>query len=459
MNFGKRTINMLNGSLYKSILLFTIPIALSSMLQQLFNAADTAIVGFFDTSASLAAVGTNGEIIALIVSLSSGLSVGVNVLIAQQIGQKKDNNMASLVQTAMSLAVIIGFIGLFIGQCISTPLLLLIKTPSDILKESALYLRIYFCSYPFLMLYDFGSAILRAYGNSRYPFIALTLSGIANVFLNIIFVVIFRLGVSGVAAATVLSTMLSAILIIQCLRKNTSSIHLSLHKCEVNSGVIVHILKIGIPSAVQGAVFCFANIFVQACVNSFGSYAIAGSTIAMNFEYFAYYVITAFGQTATTFTSQNHAAGQNKRCRKIVLICLAFSILSSLIIIEPLVIFREFFSGFFSTDRTVIQQACIRIMCILFFEPLCSLYEIPAGALRGTGHSLYPAIATIIGTCCFRIIWICSVFKLHYRLEILYMSFPISWILTILLIVIGFICFRPLQAETEPVSLKKRDKI
>ena len=395
---------MLTGSLYRNILFFTIPIALSSMLQQLFNAADTAIVGLFDTSSSLAAVGTNGEIIALIVALSSGLSVGVNVLIAQQIGQHKEHKIAPMIRTTMSLAVIIGMVGLMIGQCISAPLLGLIKTPSDILDSSVLYLRIYFVSYPFLLLYDFGSAVLRACGNSRYPFFALTLSGVANVFLNVIFVVFFKLGVSGVAAATVLSTMLSALLIIQRLKKDTSAFPFALHKRDIFSGSVVAVLKVGIPSAIQGAVFCFANIFVQASVNGFGSSAIAGSTIAMNFEYFTYYVITAFGQTATTFTSQNHSAGQFRRCRKILWICMIFSVISSLVLIEPLVVFRDFFSGIFSADQTVIQNASLRILCILFFEPLCNLYEIPAGVLRGTGHSLYPAVATIIGTCCLRIV-------------------------------------------------------
>ena len=445
MRYSEKNIDMLTGSLYKSILLFTIPIALSSMLQQLFNAADTAIVGLFDTSSSLAAVGTNGEIIALIVALSSGLSVGVNVLVAQQIGQHKEDTIVPIIRTTMSLAIIIGVLGLIIGQCISAPLLGLIKTPSDILDTSVLYLRIYFISYPFLLLYDFGAAILRAYGNSRYPFIALTLSGIANVFLNVIFVVFFKLGVSGVAAATVLSTMLSALLMIHRLKKDISAFPFAFHNCDIHSGSVMAILKVGIPSAIQGAVFCFANIFVQASVNSFGSSAIAGSTIAMNFEYFTYYVITAFGQTATTFTSQNHAAGQNHRCRKILWICLIFSVLSSLILIEPLVIFRSFFVGIFSADQTVIQHACLRTMCILFFEPLCNLYEIPAGVLRGTGHSLYPAVATIIGTCCFRILWICTVFKQYQQLHILYYAFPISWVLTILFIVIGVIVIKPIK--------------
>ncbi len=441
MRYHEKNIDMLNGSLYKSILFFTIPIALSSMLQQLFNAADTAIVGFFDTSASLAAVGTNGEIIALIVSLSSGLSIGVNVLIARQIGQHKEHDMTCMVQTAMALAVIVGVIGLVVGQCISAPLLFLIKTPSDILDTSILYLRMYFVGYPFLMLYDFASAVLRAYGNSRYPFIALTLSGIANVLLNLIFVVLFKLGVFGVAAATVISTMFSAILMLHRLKKETSAFPFSLSKYNMRSNYIIEVLKIGVPSAVQGAVFCFANIFVQASVNGFGSSAIAGSTIAMNFEYFAYYVITAFGQTATTFTSQNYAAGQKKRCKKIIWICTIFSVLSSMIIIEPLIIFREFFAGIFSTDHMVIQHACLRMMCILFFEPLCCLYEIPAGVLRGTGHSLYPAIATIVGTCCFRIIWIYTFFRQSCELKILYLAFPISWILTILLVLVGFIRF------------------
>ena len=445
MRYSEKNIDMLTGSLYKSILLFTIPIALSSMLQQLFNAADTAIVGLFDTSSSLAAVGTNGEIIALIVALSSGLSVGVNVFVAQQIGQHKENAIVPIIRITMSLAVMIGVIGLIIGQCISAPLLGLIKTPSDILDTSVLYLRIYFISYPFLLLYDFGAAILRACGNSRYPFIALTLSGIANVFLNIIFVVLFKLGVSGVAAATVLSTMLSALLMIRSLKKDTSAFPFALHNCDIHSRSVMAILKVGIPSAIQGAVFCFANIFVQASVNSFGASAIAGSTIAMNFEYFTYYVITAFGQTATTFTSQNHAAGQNHRCRKILRICMIFSIVSSLILIEPLIIFRSFFAKIFSADQMVIQYACLRTMCILFFEPLCNLYEIPAGVLRGTGHSLYPAVATIIGTCCFRILWICTFFRQYHQLNILYYAFPISWVLTILFVVTGVVVIKPIK--------------
>lgn len=460
MNCREKNINMLTGSLYRNILLFTIPIALSSMLQQLFNAADTAIVGLFDTSSALAAVGTNGEIIALIVSLSSGLSIGVNVLVARQIGHEKDcakahsrteaqllqkQHMPSMIQTSMLLAVMIGAAGLIAGQCMSAPLLRLIQTPSDILDASVLYLRIYFLSYPFLLLYDFGSAILRAYGNSRSPFAALTLSGVANVLLNLVFVALFRLGVAGVATATVLSTICSAVLILFRLKKETAAAPFSIYPYNIRFEYMMAILKTGIPSAVQGAVFCFANIFVQASVNGFGSTAIAGSTIAMNFEYFTYYVITAFGQTATTFTSQNHSAGQRERCRKILRICMICSVLSSLLLIEPLILFRTFFAGIFSADQTVIQHACLRMMCILFFEPLCNLYEIPSGFLRGTGYSLYPASAAILGTCCFRILWICTIFRQFEELRVLYYAFPLSWVLTICLVWVEFFVIKPVK--------------
>lgn len=446
MNRKDREMDMLHGPLLKKILLFTLPIALSSMLQQLFNAADTSIVGYFDNANSLAAVGTNGEIIALIVSLSSGLAIGVNVLIANQIGQKKTDKIPEIIHTSIMLSVIIGIAGLFIGQCITRPLLSLIQTPDKIIGLAEIYLRIYFIGYPFLLLYDFGSAVLRARGDSRYPFIALTLAGVVNVLLNVFFVVILHIGVAGVAIATDISTALSAGMVVWRLRKELSG-NCFLHDgvVHIHSDYVMQILKTGIPSAIQGAVFCFANIFVQASVNSFGAVTIAGSTIAMNFEYFAYYVITAFGQTATTFTSQNYAANQKKRCRRILWICLIASTLFSLVIIEPIILFRTGFSGLFSTEQEVIQNACIRIMCILFFEPICSLYEIPAGALRGAGHSALPAVMTVIGTCAFRIIWICTVFRVHTKLEVLYSAFPISWVITILLIVGCFVVVRPLK--------------
>ena len=394
MTYKTADMDMLHGPLMKKLLLFTLPIALSSILQQLFNAADTAVVGRFSSADALAAVGTNTEIIALIVTVSSGLSIGANVLTAGRIGRGRTAELPAIVQTAVLLSLLVGIFGL---------LLRLIQTPEDIFRDAEQYLLLYLLGYPFLLLYDFGSAVLRARGDSRFPFLALTLSGIVNVGLNLFFVVVFRMGVAGVAIATDLSTLLSALLVLRRLKKD-ELFRLSLRRPRLSLPCTAELLKTSVPAAVQGAVFCFANLFVQASVNRFGETAIAGSTIAMNFEYLTYYIITAFGQTATTFTSQNHAAGQEARCSRVLRLCLVLSTVCSSVPILTIVWFRSFFSGLFTPEQAVIESAGVRILCTLPFEPLCSLYEIPAGVLRGRGHSLYPAVSTMLGTRAFRIV-------------------------------------------------------
>ena len=441
MNFRTADIDMLHGPLAKKLLLYTLPIALSSILQQLFNAADTAVVGYFGNEDALAAVGTTTEIIALIVTISAGLSIGANILVATLIGRGLNDQIPSAVKTTIALSIVTGVFGTILGLIAAEPLLRLIQAPDSILHDAARYLHIYMLSYPFLLLYDFCSAILRARGNSRYPFMVLAFSGVVNTGLNLFFVIVFHMGVAGVAAATGISNMLSALIILRRQLKEIRSYPGSPEtrpKTRYSLQHTVKILKTGIPSAMQGAVFCFANIFVQASVNSFGETAIAGSTIAMNFEYFTYYVITAFGQTATTFTGQNHAAGQKKRCRKILWLCLVLSAVCSSVPIFTIVLFGNFFSGLFTTDQAVIASASVRIMCILLFEPICNLYEIPAGVLRGSEHALYPAVSTMIGTCAFRVIWIFTVFRADPTLSMLYHAFPLSWAATILLVNSGF---------------------
>ena len=429
-----KEIDLLHGPIGKTLLLFTLPIALSSIVQQLFSAADTAVVGSFSGADALAAVGTNTEIVALIVTVSAGLSIGANVLIARQTGGRETDRIPAAVWTALLLSLLIGAAGALFGQFAAAPLLRLIRTPAHIFASAERYLRIYLLGYPFLLLYDFGSAILRARGDSRYPFLALVASGAANVGLNLFFVIALRMGVSGVALATDISNALSAFLVLLHLARRKLLI---LRGAQFSRRCAGEILKTGIPSAVQGAVFCFANLFVQASVNRFGETAIAGSTIAMQFEYFTYYIITAFGQAATTFTSQNRAAGQTARCRKILWRCLLLSAVCSCVPIFTIVLFRGTFSGLFTTDAAVIESAGARILCILLFEPICSLYEIPAGALRGSGHPLNPAISTMIGTCAFRILWICTVFRAWPTLPMLYHAFPLSWAATILLVDAG----------------------
>lgn len=451
MYLKKANIDMLHGSLTGKLLLFTLPIALSSIVQQLFNAADIAVVGYFGSESALAAVGINAEIIALIVTISSGLSIGTNILIANHIGRNETEKIPTVVQTSVYLAIIIGIVGLFLGQIIAAPLLRLIQTPNSIFEAAKLYLRIYMIGYPFLLLYDFGASVLRAYGDSRYPFVVLMISGIVNTVLNLFLVIVLHMDILGVAIATDISTAISALVMLHRLTKN-NLFHFSLHEVRLSLKITSEIMKTGIPSAIQGAVFCFANIFVQTSVNSFGEVAIAGSTIAMNFEYITYYIITAFGQTATTFTSQNYAAGQNERCKHILWLCLGLAMICSSIPIFTITLFRDFFSGFFTQEAAVIESASVRILCILLFEPICNFYEVPAGVLRGSGHVLYPAISTIIGTCAFRIIWTYTLLKTNYTLPTLYHMFPFSWIATILLIDVGFLIISPLRNSNTVTS-------
>ena len=441
-----RSLDMLQGPLARPLFLFALPIALSSMLQQLFNAADTAVVGHFADAGVLAAVGTNGEIVALLVTLSAGLAVGANVLIARFIGEEKKEQISGVLHTSLLCALFFGLSGAFLGQWIARPLLLAIRTPDTVLQDAIRYLRIYFAGYPFLMLYDFCDAILRTRGDSRSPFLILTLSGIVNVLLNLFFVIVCGLGVSGVAIATGLSTALSAILLLLDLYRADDEFHLSFRRLRIHREYLLPLLSLGVPAAIQGAVFCLANIFVQASVNSFGAVATAGSTIAMNFEYFGYYMITAFGQAATTFTGQNYAAKETDRCRKILFCSLFLSFLFSAAITVPITLWRPFFSGLFSGDSEVIAAACVRILLILSFEPICSFYEIPAGVLRGTGHSALPAVHTILGTCVLRIVWIFTVFAHFHTLESLFIVFPISWVVTILLICGSLILLRPFRS-------------
>lgn len=432
----KKEVDMLSGSLWSKIILFALPVVTTIIVQQLFNTADTAIIGKFGESGALAAVGTNGEIVAMHVSLSAGLSIGTNVLISRYIGAGKKENIRTAVTSSMLTAVIFGIALAIVGDIAALPLLKLIYTPQDILHQAVTYLRIYCISIPFLMIYDFGSAIFRARGDSKRPLVALMISGTINILLNLIFVVVFHMNVVGVALATVIATAFSAAIVVYWLFRECDEYRLMLHGFD--KSYFIQIIRIGIPAALQGVVFCFANIFVQASVNQFGSDTVAGSAIAMTFEYFAYYAITSFGQTATTFISQNYAAGNFSRCRKTLRICLVFAFLSCAMITVPLTIFRYQASGIFTSDSQEIEASCTRIILILIFEPICSFYEIPASAMRGFGYSAIPAVETIIGTCLFRIVWIFTVFRYFETLQSLYIVFPITWVVTSVIVVISY---------------------
>ena len=448
MKHRETSVDMLHGRLMGKLIRFAMPIALSSMLQQLFNAADTAVVGRFADASALAAVGTNGEIVALLVSLSLGLAVGANVLLAELIGGNRREGISGAIHGALGLALLLGLLGGAAGQWLARPLLVRIHTPDGILEQATSYLRIYLIGYPALMLYDFGAGILRARGDSRRPFYILIASGLLNVLLNLIFVIGFGLGVEGVAAATSISGCFAAGMVLWLLCRETGEFHVVLRRITCRSAYIPRMLRIGVPAALQGAVFCFANIFVQAAVNRFGETAAAGSAIAMNFEYFGYYMITAFGQAATTFTSQNHAAGNGARCRRILVLCLLDAVIFSAGITVPLTVFRGAAAGMFTRTPEVAAQACLRISMILLFEPICGFYEVPAGYLRGMGASNLPAALTILGTCLLRIVWIETVFRSAGTLQSLFIVFPISWAVTTVLMW-GAVLWRRLRRSRE----------
>ena len=427
---GRGEIDMLHGPLGGKLLRFALPLAAGSMVQQLFNAADTAVVGRFGDADALAAVGTNGEVVALLVSLSLGLAMGANVLLAGLIGRGDTSSAPRAVHTALGLAILVGAAGLLLGQWIARPLLVLLQTPASALEEAVLYLRIYFLGYPALLLYDFGAAILRARGDSRRPFQILLLAGGVNVGANLFLVAVCGLGVAGVAIATDAATLLSAVLVLRLLLREEEAFRFVPRALRLHRAPLAHMLALGVPAALQGAVFCFANLFVQAAVNGFGADMTAGSAIAMNFEYFGYYMITAYGQAATTFTGQNDGAGDFGRCRAVLRHCLLGAVIGSAAITVPLTVFRTAAAGLFSADAAVVAAAGVRISLILAFEPLCGCYEVCAGFLRGLGHSAVGAVITIVGTCLLRIAWVALVFPLRPTPQTLFAVFPLSWVVT-----------------------------
>lgn len=336
-------IDMLSGPLFKKLLIFALPIALSSILQQLFNSADVAVVGNFATSQALAAVGSNAPVISLIITLFTGISVGANVVIAKYIGKHDREKISDVIHTVLILAALCGVVLAVAGQFFAEPLLTLMDTPHDVMDLAVMYLRIYFVGMPFIMIYNFGSAILRSKGDTKRPLYCLIVSGGINVALNLLFVIQFNMSVSGVAVATVIANVVSSGFIIRFLMTEEEDFRLHLKKLKVNKHQLIKVLKIGLPAGLQGMVFSLSNIVIQSAINGFGSDASAGSAAAVNFEYFSYYMVNAFAQAAVTFTSQNYGAGQFERCKKIFV----RSMILSMVLSEAMSIIFVVFGGFF----------------------------------------------------------------------------------------------------------------
>ena len=436
------SMDMIHGSLWNKILLFALPLAASSILQQLFNSVDTAVVGRFASSQALAAVGSNSSLISLMINLFLGVSLGSNVVIAHYIGQGSEKNINAAVHTAMLVAVLSGFFVLLLGQVIARPVLLLMGTPEDVIDLAVLYLRIYLLGMPCIMLYDFGASILRSTGDSKRPLYALIAAGIINTILNLVLVIGFGLGVSGVAIATVISNMVSSGIVLYILLHEQEPIRVELKRLSIVPKELKKILVIGIPAGLQGMMFSIANVCIQSAINSFGSNAIAGSAAALNFEFFAYFIVNAFAQTTVTFTSQNYGAGEVDRCKKVFRLNMVFSLVFCGMLSAIFVLGRGFFLRLYTTDEAVLVFAAQRLLIATTLELLTSTYEISAGAMRGLGHSLLPAIITCVGSCLLRLVWIATACRLVHDFRLLMIIYPISWIITGTAMLTAYFCIR-----------------
>lgn len=423
-------IDMLNGAILGKIILFSIPIMLSGILQLLFNAADVMVVGKWAGKLALAAVGSNGSLINLFTNLFMGLSVGASVQVSMYYGARRYDNVSKTVHTAVLVSVLSGLFLTLIGLFFAVPMLKMMGTPNDVIYLSALYLRIYFLGMPFMLLYNFGSAILRSVGDTGRPLLYLTIAGIINLILNIIFVVLFQMSVAGVAVATIISQFVSAVLIITRLLKEDSCIRLEWKKLRIHPEILLKIVKIGLPAGIQGMVFSFSNVIIQSSVNSFGSVVMAGNTAASNIEGFIYTSMNSIYQACITFTSQNLGAGKYSRIPKILLNCVGLVLAVGIVFGSIVLFFGRQIMGLYASEQEVIAFGVLRLQVILRFYFLCGLMEVLVGSIRGLGHSVLPMVVSILGACGTRILWIFTVFRWVGTLESLYVSYPITWALT-----------------------------
>ena len=424
--------DMCSGPLFSKLVMFAVPLMLSGILQLLFNAADIVVVGNYAGHESLAAVGSTSSLINLLVNVFIGLSVGANVLVAQYFGAHRMKDLEETVHTAMVLAAGGGLFLVAVGVLLADPLLTLMGTPEDVLPLSALYMKIFFVGMPATLTYNFGSAILRAVGDTKRPLWFLLAAGIINVILNLICVIVLHMGVAGVALATVISQCISAALIIRCLVKSDAPYRLKYDQLKLVKSKLFAIARIGLPAGLQGAIFSISNVLIQSSVNSFGSVAMAGNTAAANIEGFVYTAMNAVYQTALSFTSQNFGAKNYDRMTKILWYCQGMVIAVGIFMGGGAVLLGPGLLGIYGSNAQVIHYGMNRLRIISGPYFLCGIMEVMVGGLRGMGCSLLPMFVALTGACVFRVIWIYTIFAVSRTLQTLYISYPVSWTITFL---------------------------
>ena len=431
----RRNQSMLEGPLFVNIILYTIPIILTSLLQLLFNAADLIVVGRFCGSVSVAAVGATGAITNLMVNFFIGLSVGAGVTVAHGLGSREDTVVHNTVHTALLTSLVSGVILTFVGVCFSETFLRLMGTPETVLPLSAVYMKIYFAGITFTMVYNFCAAILRAAGDTKSPLVFLSIAGVVNVVLNIIFVTVFHMNVAGVALATTISQGISAVLVAIALIKRTDACRLELKKLRFHRIQLVKMLRIGLPAGLQSSLFSISNVMIQSSINSFGDVLMSGNAAAGNIEGFVYVSLNAFHQTAVNFIGQNAGARQYKRVAKTMGICLGSVAVTGLVM--GALVYKlgpSLLSLYIADSPEAIQWGMIRlsIVCLLYF--ICGMMDVSTGALRGLGESFIPMVISVLGVCGIRIGWIMTIFQVpaFHTPQSLYISYPISWGITFL---------------------------
>lgn len=422
--------DMCSGPLLSKILIFAIPLMLSGILQLLFNAADIIVVGRFSGSEALAAVGSTGALINLIINLFIGVSVGTNVVAARYYGARDADGVSHTVHTAMLSAIVGGIILIFAGIALARPMLEWMGTPADVIDQSALYMKIYFVGMPALMVYNFGASILRAIGDTKRPLYFLTVAGVVNVVFNLFFVIVLDMGVAGVALATIISQAISAVLILLCLIKTEGPCHLELKEMKIYPECFKAMLRIGLPAGLQGSIFSISNVLIQSSVNSFGSLVMAGNTAAANIEGFVYTAMNSIYQTSLSFTSQNMGAKQFKRVDKVLIECLLVVATVGIVLGNGAYLLGDKLLGIYSSDPQVIEYGLMRMSIVSASYFLCGIMDVLVGSIRGLGYSIMPMLVSLTGACLFRVIWIFTIFQVERTLFCLYISYPISWILT-----------------------------
>lgn len=431
-------IDMVNGPLFGKIIRYAIPLMLSGILQLFFNAADIVVVGRFAGPTALAAVGSTGSLINLLINIFMGLSVGTNVLVARYYGARDMKNLSDTVHTSILASLVGGVALIFIGCFLAKPMLNLMGSPADVIDQATLYVRIYFAGMPAMMLYNFGAAILRSVGDTKRPLYFLAISGVLNVLLNLFLVIVCHMGVAGVAIATVASQVLSAILVLICLVKSDAPYRVDLKQLHIYKDKLLEMIRIGLPAGMQGTVFSISNVLIQSSINSFGSLVMAGSTAAGNIEGFVYTGMNAFYQTALSFTGQNMGAKKYERVGKIMRICVLSVAAVGTVLGSAGMIFARPLLSIYTTDPQVIEYGVNRMLLVCLPYMICGVMDTLVGSMRGMGYSILPMIVSLTGACGLRVVWILTVFAANHTLTTLFLIYPVSWTITGLA---HFICF------------------